>query len=249
MIAKPIKLDGQPINAKNFLFIENGRAVLTPKAKLNSLTGRHAFLVNDFALLPAAAGNFPSDQYRPLREMLDEMAPEVATNLSIGASLLNWDSVTQKCGVCGGGTEFSQTELAKTCTDCKETFYPRIQPVAIVLVRRGNELLLARGLAPRKHHSCLAGFVEVGETVEAGAHREVKEEVGIEIENLKYFSSQSWPFPFNLMLAFIADYKSGEIKIDKKELTDARWFTKQNPPEYLPPKISIARQMIDSVWK
>ena len=118
----------------------------------------------------------------------------------------------------------------------------------LCLFKRGEELLLARGLAPRKHHSCLAGFVEAGESVEDTIHREIMEEVNIEVENVHYFGSQPWPFPSNLMLGYIADYKSGDIRVDETEITDAKWFTKDNPPEVLPPPISIARQMIDSIW-
>ena len=129
-----------------------------------------------------------------------------------------------------------------------ENGWPIIAPVAIILIRRGEELLLAKGLPPKKHYSCIAGHVEPNESVEDCAHREVKEEIDVEIENLQYFGSQPWPHPNKLMIAYIADYKSGEIKIDEKELTDAKWFTKDSPPEVLPAEGSIARLMIDSVW-
>lgn len=129
----------------------------------------------------------------------------------------------------------------------KET-YPVIEPVAIVLIRKATDLLLAKGLPPRKYYSCVAGHVEVNETAEECAHREVMEEVGVEIENLKYFGSQHWSSNTNkLMIAFIADYKSGDIKIDNNEITDAKWFTRENPPE-LPAEHSISRAMIDSIW-
>ena len=252
MRALPLRLDGQSLStATHFLFIEKGKALLTTKKHYVPVPGLHGFQVKNYLILPGVATSKenPAAEFQPLRELLDELQPAVTENLAIGASLLKWDFVTQRCGVCGHELTFKPSELGKQCRQCEETFYPQIQPVAIVLVKRENELLLARGLAPRKHHSCLAGFVEVGETVEACIHREVKEEVGVEVENLRYFSSQSWPFPSNLMLAFTADYKSGEIKIDTNELTDAQWFKQERPPEVLPPRISIARQMIDSIWR
>ena len=128
----------------------------------------------------------------------------------------------------------------------QETYHV-IEPVSIVLIKKGTDLLLAKGLPPKTYHSCVAGHVESNETAEECAHREVMEEVGVEIENLKYFGSQAWPHPNKLMIAFIADYKSGEIKIDPAEITHAAWFTKDNPPE-LPSENSISRRMIDSVW-
>ena len=132
------------------------------------------------------------------------------------------------------------------CPACGFSAYPRIAPAMMVLVRRGQRLLLGR--APHfvnGVYSALAGFVEAGESLEECVHREVQEEVGIRIANLRYFSSQSWPFPHSLMLAFMADYLDGELDPDPAELSDARWFALDELPP-LPSRISISRTLIEA---
>jgi NAD+ diphosphatase len=138
-------------------------------------------------------------------------------------------------------------ERAMVCPACGFTAYPRIAPAMMVLVRRGDRILLGR--APHflpEVYSALAGFVEAGESLEECVHREVLEEVGITVANLRYFRSQSWPFPHSLMLAFIADYAAGELRPDPAELSDARWFAVDELPR-LPNRISISRALIDAV--
>lgn len=132
------------------------------------------------------------------------------------------------------------------CPACGLVAYPRISPAVMVLIGRGNELLLAR--SPRFKpgvYSALAGFVEAGETLEQCAIREVREEVGLEISNLRYFRSQSWPFPDSLMVAFFADYAGGSITPEAEEIEDARWFLPNALPP-LPEPVSLARQLIDA---
>lgn len=187
-------------------------------------------------------------KFHQLRDFLMNTDPELASELSFASQILHWDGSSLFCGRCGQAQEWHASELAKHCPSCESSNYPQIQPVAIVLVHRGKELLLAKGPEPRKHHSCIAGFIELGETAEQTVAREVLEETGIKIQNVKYFGSQAWPFPNNLMLAFTAEWKSGEIQVDPQELSEAKWFTPENPPPLLPPPISIARQMIDSIW-
>jgi NAD+ diphosphatase len=132
------------------------------------------------------------------------------------------------------------------CEVCTLSFYPRISPAIIVLVRRGDEALLARSTRSASgFYSTLAGFVEAGESLEETLAREVREEVGVEVTNLRYFASQSWPFPHSLMVGFFADHAGGEIVVDKTEITDARWFAPTALP-LIPPKLSIARQLIDA---
>lgn len=160
--------------------------------------------------------------------------------------VLNWGNATQFCGHCGQKTEPSPTERAKICTGCKALFYPQIAPVALALIFRGNELLLARSPHFQKGiYALLAGFVEPGETLEHALAREVREEVGISIKNITYFGSQPWPFPSNLMLGFIAEYDQGEIVMDPVEIEDARWFSIHALPP-LPSPVSLSRQMIDA---
>jgi NAD+ diphosphatase len=136
-------------------------------------------------------------------------------------------------------------ERAMCCDSCTTAIYPRIAPCIIVLVTRGEELLLARNVNfPRPMYSTLAGFIEAGESAEETLIREVREEVGIEVGNLSYFHSQSWPFPSQLMLGFFAEYVSGEIVCDPAEIADARWFHyRELPPT--PPASSISGQLIE----
>jgi len=151
------------------------------------------------------------------------------------------------CGACGQPMVLSPAEIACVCPSCDYRVYPHISPVAIGLIVKGNEILLAR--SPRfvpGMYSALAGFVEAGESVEECLHREVREEAGIEIRNLRYFGSQSWPYPHSLMIAFIADYQSGELVAQKDEIEDLGWFGFDSLP-VLPHPGSIARRMIEFV--
>jgi NAD+ diphosphatase len=136
-------------------------------------------------------------------------------------------------------------EVAKQCPQCGFVSFPRISPAIIVLVEHDGKALLAR--SPRFKEglfSTLAGFVEPGETLENAVRREVKEEAGINVKNIRYFGSQPWPFPDSLMIGFTAEYACGEITVDNNEILDARWFSADNMPE-IPGKISISRALID----
>lgn len=160
--------------------------------------------------------------------------------------VLEWERTHRYCGACGAPTESHASELARVCSRCSQSFYPRLSPCIIVLVTRGEEVLLAR--APRfppQMFSTLAGFVEAGETLEMALHREVMEEVGIEVDNIRYHSSQSWPFPHSLMVGFHADYRAGEICVDGEEIVEAGWWSINQLPQ-VPPRGSIAHQLIMS---
>jgi NAD+ diphosphatase len=160
--------------------------------------------------------------------------------------IIQWDRTHQFCGQCGGRTEALAGERAKKCYQCGLLQFPRLSPAIIVLVRRGKELLLARSRqTPPGMYSILAGFVEPGETLEQAVEREVKEEVGILIRNIRYFGSQPWPFPHSLMIGFTAEHAEGELEIDRNEMEDANWYSVDRLP-MLPPPISIARRLIDN---
>lgn len=149
------------------------------------------------------------------------------------------------CGQCGSTMQQIDWEMAMQCTRCQHRCYPRISPCIIVSIRHNDKILLAQGKPQRSRQmfSTLAGFVESGEKLEQAVHREVFEEVGIQIKNLRYFSSQPWPFPHSLMVGFLADFDSGEIAVDGKEILEAHWFGENELPN-IPPKLSIAGQLI-----
>ena len=159
--------------------------------------------------------------------------------------IIDWDRTHRFCGRCGIELKMKTTERAKECPQCGLLHFPRLAPAIIVLVERGNELLLARS----RHflpgmYSVLAGFVEPGESLEEAVLREVKEEVGMDVKDIKYFGSQPWPFPHSLMIGFTATYAGGQISLDDSEIEEAGWFTADNLPR-IPSKISIARKLID----
>ncbi|CEK09605.1 NAD(+) diphosphatase [Legionella hackeliae] len=180
---------------------------------------------------------------RQAHETLED--DELFQVVSRSKQLLHWDKSTQFCGYCGEKTLYSDKERAKVCSSCDSLIFPQISPVMLALIWRDNEILLARSphFLPGIY-STLAGFVEPGEMLEQTVRREVKEEVGITVKNMQYFSSQPWPFQSNLMLGFIAEYDSGDIQIDTNELEDAQWFSLDKLPK-LPKPISLSRQMID----
>lgn len=160
------------------------------------------------------------------------------------SQLLDWERDHQYCGRCGSAMELDVQERAMRCIPCRQINYPRIAPCVITLVTRGEEMLLARNANfPAPMYSTLAGFIEAGETAEETLIREVKEEVGVDVGNLRYFQSQSWPFPNQLMLGFFAQYEGGEIVCDEVEIADAQWFHPSELP-MIPPESSISGQLI-----
>lgn len=163
--------------------------------------------------------------------------------------ILNWDNTHKYCSRCGSLNKNKEDERAKICTSCGAVSYPVICPAIIVAITKGDEILLAHNKNFEDNmYSIIAGFVEAGENLENTIKREVFEEVGIKIKNIKYYGNQTWAFPNSLMIGFFAEYESGEIKVDGKEIIDAAWFNKDNLPN-LPKKMSIARKMIDEFIK
>jgi NAD+ diphosphatase len=180
---------------------------------------------------------------RGLYGLLDDLLYSVAGR---AFQIVEWDRTHLYCGHCGTPTEQLATERAKRCPACGLTSYPRVSPAIIVLIRRGDEVLLARAHNfPSKFYSTIAGFVEPGESLEETVVREVAEEVGVAVKDIRYFGSQPWPFPHSLMIGFTCEYAGGEIALDEREIADAAWFTRENMP-HIPPKLSIARKLIDS---
>ncbi|MBO5578977.1 MAG: NAD(+) diphosphatase [Prevotella sp.] len=158
--------------------------------------------------------------------------------------LLYWDQNTKYCGVCGGPMKF-HTDISKRCEHCGKEVWPQLATAVIVLVRKGDEVLLVHANNFRTDfYGLVAGFVETGETLEEAVHREVMEETGLHIKNLKYFASQPWPYPCGLMVGFTADYDGGKIHLQRSELSKGAWFDKDHLP-HIPEKLSIARHLID----
>lgn len=185
-----------------------------------------------------------------LRQLFERMDGVTAGIASRAKQIVAWDRDHQFCGRCAAPMETMTGERAKRCPACGLTNYPRISPAMIVAVTRqfpdGERILLARNHRfPTGRYSVVAGFVEPGETLEDCVRREVREEVGIEVANIRYFGSQPWPFPNSLMVGFTAEYASGEFRLEEAEIADAQWFAADKLP-LLPPKISIARRLIDA---
>lgn len=181
----------------------------------------------------------------PLRASYALLGDEQWVLASRAAQVVEWDRNHRFCGRCGQATIKMETELGRKCPSCGLIAFPRISPATITLIERGHEILLAHGT----HHTegmyaLIAGFVEAGETLEECVQRETLEEIGIEVDQVRYFGSQSWPFPHSIMLGFTAQYRSGEISVDPTEITDARWFTLDAMP-MIPARMSIARRLID----
>jgi NAD+ diphosphatase len=187
----------------------------------------------------------PGMLFSGLRSLYDSLDGTLYRVAVVAVQIVDWDRMHRYCGRCGERTEYKEGVRAKECRRCGLVSFPRISPAVIVAVERGEKLLLARANRfPAAFYSVLAGFVEPGETLEEAVAREVKEEVGLELTNIRYFGSQPWPFPDSLMIGFTAQYAGGEICVDETEIVDAGWFEADELP-LLPGKISIARQLID----
>jgi NAD+ diphosphatase len=185
---------------------------------------------------------YASEPFNAVAQRLDD---RIMTLGGIGQQVVHWERQSAFCSRCGARTEPISGTWGKRCSSCDSEHYPHIHPCAIVLVRRGDEFLLARKPGwPEGRYGLVAGFLDMGESLEECARREVMEETGIAITNIRYVGSQNWPFPSQLMAGFVAEYAGGEIRVDREELEDARWFCSCELP-LLPPRRSIARWIID----
>ena len=199
-----------------------------------------------YAIEIAACTALPADwEYSGVRELFGRILEDELAIAALAVQIIDFDRTTQFCGFCGAKTRQLQTERAKFCSDCNQITYPRLSPAIIVLVEKEDQILLARSPGfPPGLHSVIAGFVEPGENLEDAVQREVREEVGIAVKNIRYFGSEPWPFPHSLMIGFMADYAGGEITIDNDEIVSAGWFSYDNLP-LIPSPLSISRALID----
>ena len=160
--------------------------------------------------------------------------------------IIQWDRTHRYCGRCGTETRHHTKDRARECPRCSQLAFPRLAPAVIMLIERDDEILLAHGRQfPRPFFSTLAGFVEAGESLEQTVHREVKEEVDIDVTDVSYFGSQPWPFPHSLMIGFTAKYAGGDIVIQEEEIVEAGWFRADNLPPYPTGRMSIAGWLIE----
>jgi NAD+ diphosphatase len=217
---------------------------------LKTLAGRTVY-IGDLDGIPCYAGDLPKETGIPqpykieaLRPLYGRLPQDLTRTARFAVHLMHWDRNTRFCGACGAPTQDKQEERAKVCPSCKTLFYPRIAPAVIVAILDGKKILLAHNKRfATPVYSLIAGFIEMGETAEQCIEREIMEEVGLRVKNIRYFSSQPWPFPDSLMLGFTAEYAGGQVRADGDELLDARWFCPPDMPT-LPAGDSIARKII-----
>ncbi|RBW50624.1 NAD(+) diphosphatase [Marinobacter sp. F3R11] len=184
-----------------------------------------------------------------LRDALLTISDAPAAMLSTGFQVWQWFQDHKYCGRCGGGTDFHPRERAKWCSNCNIPWYPRLAPCVIVVIRREDRYLLAKSSRVKRHfYSLIAGFVEPGESLEGAVAREVKEETGLDVTNIRYQGSEPWPFPHQLMAGFFADYAGGELVLQEDEIADAGWYLPENRPP-VPPETTISGRLIREMEK
>lgn len=242
-------------NSDKLLTYQSGEKVIIPLVKsleeldlhpisqqyLGLFDGKHCYCAEiadeNLEISGASFGN--------LRALVGLIDNDIYLLAGRALQILNWDQTHQYCGKCGGLTQTKLDERVKVCTKCGNMSYPRISPAIIVAVVKEDQLLLAHNKHNKTNmYSIIAGFIEPGETLEECVKREVMEEVGIKVKDIKYFGSQPWPYPNSLMVGFTATYESGEIKVDGEEIDDAGWYKANSLPE-IPSRISISRTLID----
>lgn len=204
------------------------------------IQGQIPFIQPDQPLAPPYGVN-------SVKQFLSEASGSIQSSILTSTHWLTWNANTIFCTTCGGKLHKVHDKAEKKCDLCALSQFPNLSPAIMVLIQRNDEVLLARSSHFKPgFYSALAGFIDLGESAEEAVHREVKEEVGLEVTQLEYFGSQSWPFPNSFMIAFKAQYLKGDLKIDPHEIEDAQWFKIDNLPQ-LPPSASISRQLIDSL--
>jgi len=235
---------------------ELGKALLPPRVPdprqlgleplrtqyLGRLAGQHCYA----AEVAEDSDAPPGMGFQGLRSAWESLPPDLYVLAGRALQIIDWDRKHQYCGRCGTSlVDRGNNDRARECPGCGLVQFPRISPAVMALVRRDERLLLARSPHfPRGFYSVLAGFVDPGETLEACLRREVREEVGLEVDNIEYFASQPWPFPHSLMVAFTCDYAGGEIRVDGEEILEADWYHPGDLPRR-PGPISIAGRLIE----
>jgi NAD+ diphosphatase len=185
-------------------------------------------------------------EFRKLRSLFGKVDDTLVAIAGRGYQIAEWARTHRFCGACGGPTSHVAGERCARCPACGHSAYPRISPAMMVLIRKGDAILLARHTqSPTNFFTALAGFLEAGESIEDAVHREVYEEVGLRVRNVQYFGSQPWPFPHSLMIAFTADYVSGDIRVDDSEIAEAGWFGPEDPFPKVPPLGPVDRRPPD----
>jgi NAD+ diphosphatase len=184
--------------------------------------------------------------FSDIRSLSAKISDDELAIAALAVQLVDFDRTTRYCGRCGTKTHPLRSERSKLCPGCNQITYPRLSPAIIVLVQNGDSILLARSPGfPAGMYSLIAGFAEPGETIEGTVQREVSEEVGLTVKNIRYAASEPWPFPHSLMIGFTADYAGGDLLIDNKEIESAGWFCRDNLPP-LPATLSLSRALIDA---
>ena len=221
-----------------FLGVKNNK----PHFVMDLLVGREKF-TNEY------------EDFVDARNVATELPGEEAGILAQARAQLEWHRKTQYCSVCGGKTFSIRGGQVRQCKICKVEHFPRTDPVAIMLVYKGDKCVLGQTKARSRSgfYSCLAGFIDQGESIEEAVMREVKEEAGLMVDNVVYHSSQPWPFPYSLMIGCHARAVTEDIKVDSGEMSDVRWFTKKevkfalessNPVFHIPGSVAIAHHLI-----
>lgn len=236
-----IKNSGDRISIPDVHDISGSGISVTDELNIGSLDGRPCYA----AAVGSGAQPAQGFEFKPLRSLFSQLQEDLIWVAGRANQLVYWQQTHRYCGTCGHPSEDKIDEGAKVCPRCGLVNYPRLSPAVIVAVVNGDKILLARNKRFQiPMFSVLAGFVEPSETLEQCLQREVREEVGVEVKNIRYFGSQPWPFPNSLMIAFTADYAGGEIAVDNTEIMEAAWFSRDKMPR-VPPKLSIAGQLID----
>ena len=231
-----------------FIFNENRELYLDENKKLpkslDSFNVNFCFYIGDYKDVKAFVVNVEnSESFYDLRDVY-EISHDLYHIAGKAVLVNDWYISHRFCGRCGTPTQLDEKDMMLKCPSCGQNHYPRIAPAIIVAIRKGDELLMAKHSYHEEiRYALIAGFVEPGESIEEAVHREVLEEVGVNIKNLEYKRSQSWPFPNSLMLGFTAEYDSGKIKVDGDEIVKAKWFKKEEIIRY-PSDISISDWLV-----
>ncbi|MFN2361495.1 MAG: NAD(+) diphosphatase [Marinobacter sp.] len=235
--------------------LKPGSGWLSPWRAVSPFTSDNADVVyvgqldgqNVYVTEPDAGAMEGGAEAVPLRDAILMMEDAPADMLGTAFQVHQWWRDHRFCGRCGGVTGLHSLERAKWCQHCGIPWYPRVAPCVIVVIRRGEHMLLARSSRVKRHFfSLIAGFVEPGEDIEAAVAREVKEETGLDVCGIRYQASQPWPFPHQLMLGFFADYAGGEIVLQEDELAEADWYRPGELPP-VPPATTIAGRLIQAM--